>query len=115
MPPVTKANNFNGTEPDARIGEAGLTLKTELRSIDASCQHVMPAERKGTFKTTAHSNSDGECEMHHRHWEFAEGHATCVKFSLKSNIVFWEEHLKPSPFVLNVLRYGYPSTPTFPY
>ena len=37
---LTKATNFNGTEPDARIGEAGFTLKIELRLIDASCQHA---------------------------------------------------------------------------
>ena len=30
-----------------------------------------------------------------------------VKASLRTNIPFWEEQLKPSPFVLNVLKRGY--------
>ena len=32
---------------------------------------------------------------------------SCVKFSLRRNIVFWKKELKPSSFVLNVLRQGY--------
>ena len=45
-----------------------------------------------------------------RDWEFCEKLDTLpvnIKGSLRKHIVFWEEELKPSQFVLNVLRHGY--------
>ena len=44
----------------------------------------------------------------HRDWEYLQGSACVnIKFSLKRHFVFWEETLRPSSFVLNVLRQGY--------
>lgn len=42
-----------------------------------------------------------------RDWETSGYVPAYIKFSLKNNVVFWEEHLQPSQFVLNILRYGY--------
>ena len=52
-------------------------------------------------------NSNTDFELSRRHWVFAEGDCGGVKFSLRSNISFWEENLNPSHFVLNVLKHGY--------
>ena len=49
-PPHThpyKSQKFQRDGAGRKNWGGGLTLKTELRSIDVSCQHVRPAERKG--------------------------------------------------------------------
>ena len=70
-----------------------------MEKRDTSCIHALSS----TVDESAVAEGEGDI----RQWEVAEGEDCNVKFSLKSNVEFWEEHLKPSQFVLNVIRHGY--------
>ena len=67
---------------------------------------VINATRRDTFRTFAPLISITDDGDHHK-FDYSQNQNCCVKFSLRNHIDFWENHLKPSSFVLNVLRYGY--------
>ena len=48
MPLIIQAKQLSVMAQDAGVGEIGFTPETELRSIDESCQRVMPVERRDT-------------------------------------------------------------------
>ena len=74
---------------------------------DTKPKHVFVVAEKGISNLGVRLNSNTDFELSRRHWDFAEGDGGGVKFSLRSNISFWEENLNPSYFVLNVLKHGY--------
>ena len=109
MPPLPNSQKFHEPTPDVEIGVQPNHPFPIInpRSTDESRSTVFTAEERDTCNLPAQLNFDDELEFSHRHWEFTEGQNLFIKCSLKANIVFWEEILKPSCFVLNVLRHGY--------
>ena len=78
--------------------EISRQIATGAEKKDTSCIHAL------TDYVDESKFAEGEGDNHQRQWEFVEGEECSVKFSLKSSIKFWEEILKPSQFVLNVIR-----------
>ena len=70
-------------------------------------QSVFYAEEKGTCSGRVPADTTGD-EMYQRDWEYSE-ETICVyiKHSLRRHIYFWEKVLKPSSFVLSVVKHGY--------
>ena len=87
-----------GTADRATIVKQGMS--------EESPPSVINATRRDTFRTFAPLISITDDGDHHK-FDYSQNQNCCVKFSLRNHIDFWENHLKPSSFVLNVLRYGY--------
>ena len=115
MPPNIVVKSTNETKRGAKTG-AETNHGTKIRPATEESQFVINVEKKDTYRALVHSDTEEDTEINNRHWEYTEGEVCKIKFALKQNIDFWEKCLKPSSFVLNVLRHGYllPLTQTPP-
>ena len=66
-------------------------------ALDAIAEKDLDAARKEMQK--------GKTILRHR--EFMGGDPGNIKFSLRESIVFWDQGLYSSSFVLNILHHGY--------
>ena len=68
---------------------------------------VIYAGERGTCNGRVPADTTGD-DAYQRDWEYSE-ETNCVniKYSLRRHVHFWEKVLKPSSFVLNVVKHGY--------
>ena len=73
---------------------------------DGRCS-VINVEKRDISSIIVLSDSGDDIEYRQRRCEFIEGENCTIKYSLRDHVNFWEKCLKPSSFVLNILRHGY--------
>ena len=87
--------------------EAEAGSETEVVRSEERAQFATYAVERGTCNGRAPVDTT-EGEAHQRDWEYSDK-TDCIniKHSLKRHFCFWEKVLKPSSFVLNVVKHGY--------